>query len=132
MIACLWAAGAVQVAIIAGNFLLPGKLRCRENLSPVPPIIRQVFAVHWAYVVLVVAAFASLCFWFPHEVAGSDRLGRFLAAFMAAFWLLRIPLQLFFYDRRVRREHRLGDVSFLLAASYLGLVFTLAALGRLR
>jgi hypothetical protein len=132
MIAWLWLAGAVQVGIIAGNCFLPGKLRCRENLSPVPPIIRQVFAVHWAYVGFVLAAFASICFWFPNELAGPGGLGRFLAAFMAAFWLLRIPLQLFLYDRSVRREHRLADVSFLLAASYLGLAFTLAALGRLR
>jgi hypothetical protein len=132
MIVWLWLAGAVQVAIIAGNGLLPGKLRCRENLSTVSPIIRQVFALHWAYVGFVLAAFASICFWFPYELAGPGRLGRFLAAFMAAFWLLRIPVQLFFYDGRVRREHRLGDVSFLLAVSYLGLVFTLTALGRLR
>jgi hypothetical protein len=132
MIYWLWAAGAVQVAIIAGNGFLPGKLRCHENLRSAPPVIRQVFAVHWAYIILVLVAFASLCIWFPHELAGPDRLGRFLAAFMAAFWLLRVPLQLFFYDRKVRREHRLADVGFMFAASYLGITFTLAALGRLR
>ena len=86
MIAWLRAAGAVQVALIAGNFLLPAKLRCRENLKRVSPIIAQVFIVHWAYIVLILAAFASLCFWFPQELAGPDRLGRFLAAFMAGFW----------------------------------------------
>jgi hypothetical protein len=132
MMAWLWAAGAVQVALIAGNCLLPGRLQCRENLKRVPPIIGQVFVVHWAYIVLVLAAFAAICFWFPHELAGPDRLGRFLAGFMAGFWLLRLPVQLLFYDAKLRREHRLGDVSFLLAASYLGSVFTLAALGRLR
>jgi hypothetical protein len=132
MIAWLWAAGVVQVALIAGNCLLPAKIRCRENLKRVSPIIAQVFMVHWAYIVLILAAFASLCFWFPQELAGPDRLGRFLAAFMAVFWLLRVPLQLFFYDSKQRREHRLADVSFLASASYLGLIFAYAALGRLQ
>ncbi|HEV2116289.1 MAG TPA: hypothetical protein VGR48_09715 [Terriglobales bacterium] len=131
MITWLRAAGAVQVALIAGNFLLPAKLRCRENLKRVSPIVAQVFIVHWAYIVLTLAAFAALCFWFPQELAGPG-LGRFLAAFMAGFWLLRVPVQLFFYDPKQRREHGLADVSFLASASYLGLVFAFAALGRLR
>ena len=59
MIAWLWAAGVVQVALIAGNCLLPAKIRCRENLKRVSPLIAQVFIVHWAYIVLILAAFAS-------------------------------------------------------------------------
>ncbi len=132
MIAWLWAAGVVQVGLIAGNCLLPAKLRCRENLKRVSPIIAQVFLVHWAYIVLILTAFAFLCFWFPQELSGPDQLGRFLAAFMAGFWLLRVPVQLFLYDPKQRREHRLADVSFLVSATYLGLVFAFAALGRLR
>lgn len=132
MTAWIWAAGWVQVGLIAGNCLLPAKLRSRENLKQVSPIIAQVFIVHWAYIVVILAAFASLCFWFPRELAGPDRLGQFLAAFMAGFWLLRVPVQLFFYDPKVRREHRLADVSFLISTAYLGLVFAAAALGRLR
>jgi len=132
LIPWLWAAGAVQLVIIAANFVLPKKLCCRENLARVSPMIRAVFLVHWVYIVLVLAIFASLSFWFAPELAGTSRLGRYLSAVIAVFWLLRVPIQMFFYDPEVRRRNRLGDVVFLLAFSYLGIVFAVAALGIMR
>jgi hypothetical protein len=125
----LWAAGVVQLFIVAANFVLPKKLRCGENLARVSPMIREVFIVHWVYIVAVLGIFTSLCFWFAPELAGASRLGRYLSAVMAAFWLVRVPIQLFFYDGEVRRQNRFGDVTFLLAFAYLGIVFGIAALG---
>jgi hypothetical protein len=72
-----------------------------------------------------------LCFWFAPELAEASGLARFLSAFMAVFWLLRIPVQLFFYDSEVRRQNRAADVGFLLTFLLLGTVFGRAALGGL-
>jgi hypothetical protein len=132
LIPWLWVAGAIQLVIIAANFALPKKLRCRENLAKVSPMIREVFVVHWLYIVLVLGIFTTLCFWFAPELAGGSRLGRFLSLAIAIFWLLRVPIQLFFYDREIRRQNRLADVAFLLTFSYLGIVFSAAALGAFR
>ena len=132
LIPWLWAAGAVQLVIIAANFVLPKKLRCRENLARVSPMIREVFIVHWVYIVLVLGIFTSLSFWFAPELAGATRLGRYLSAVIAVFWLLRVPIQIFLYDPELRKQNRVGDVIFLLAFSYLGVVFGVAALGVLR
>ncbi len=132
LIPWLWAAGALQLMIIAANFVVPKKLHCRENLSRVSPMVRTVFVVHWVYIVLVLGIFASLSFWFAPDLAGASRLGRFLSAMIAVFWLLRVPIQLFFYDREIRRQNRVGDVVFLFAFSYLGVVFSIAALGVVR
>lgn len=129
LIPWVWAAGVLHVVILGANFVLPKKLDCRENLARVSPMIRTVFIVHWGYIVIVLGIFASLCFWFAPELAGASRLGRFLSAFIALFWLARVPIQLFFYDPEVRRQNRFGDVIFLLAFSYLGIVFAIAALG---
>ena len=132
LIPWLWAAGAVQLLILGANFVLPKKLSCRENLARVSPMIREVFIVHWVYIVLVLGIFASLSFWFAPELAGASRLGRYLSAVIAVFWLLRVPIQLFFYDSELRRLNRFGDVVFLIAFSYLGVVFSVAALGVVR
>jgi hypothetical protein len=132
LIPWLWTAGALQLVIIAANFVVPKKLRCRENLAHVSPMIRTVFVVHWVYIVLVLGIFASLSFWFAPELAGASRLGRYLSAAIAVFWLLRVPIQLFIYDPEIRRQNRFGDVIFLLAFSYLGVVFGIAALGVVR
>src|SRR5579863_4028277 len=132
LIQLLWVGGALQLVILAANFVLPGKLNCRENLARVSPMIREVFIVHWAYIVLILGVFACMSFWFAPELAGASGLGRFLAAVIAVFWLLRVPIQLFFYDPELRRQNRFGDVIFLLAFSYLGVVFGVAALGVVR
>ena len=128
----LWVAGMIQLLMIAANLALPSRLRCRENLTRVSPMIHAVFVVHWVYIVLVIGIFTSLCFRFAPELAGASPLGRFLAAVMAGFWLLRIPIQIFFYDSEIRRQNRLADVTFLLTFSFLGIVFSAAASGMFR
>lgn len=123
------AAGAVQILVIAGNFILPGKLNCRENLRRVSPMIRQVFVIHWIYIVAILAIFSALCLGFAPELAGASRLGHFLSAAMSVFWLPRIPIQLFFYDADLRRQNRLGDIAMLTALTFLASVFSAAAFG---
>src|ERR1700687_256332 len=105
MIRAIWAAGTVQVGIVATNIFLPGRLRVRERLSGVPRFVRQIFYVHWIYIVIVLGLFFALCFGFAPELAGASSLGRLLSGFMAGFWLLRIVLQIFYYDAEMRREN---------------------------
>jgi hypothetical protein len=124
----IWGAGAVQLLIIAANIPLPGKLRVRERLAGVPRFMRQIFYVHWVYIVTVLGMFAALCFSFARELAGATAMGRFLSGFMAAFWLVRIGLQIFYYDREVRRENRALDTLYLIALLVLVAVFGTAAL----
>ena len=129
LIELLWIAGVVQLLILTANFLLPGKLDCRAHVARMSPMIREIFIVHWAYIALILGVFSILSLCFAPELAGASRLGRFLASVIAVFWLARVPIQLFFYDPEIRRQNRLGDVVFLTAFSYLGVVFAAAALG---
>jgi hypothetical protein len=39
-----------------------------------------------------------------------------------------VPLQLFYYDRELRRSHRLGDVVFIAATIFLAGAYCAAAL----
>jgi len=124
----IWGAGVVHVGIIAANVPLPGRLRVRERLAGVPRFIQQIFYVHWVYIVIVLGLFAALCFGFAPELAGASGLGRFLSGFIAGFWLLRIGLQVFYYDGQVRRENRVLDALYLTALIVLVGIFGLAAL----
>jgi hypothetical protein len=124
----IWGAGVVHVGIVAANIPLPGRLRVRERLAGVPPFVRQIFYVHWVYIVIVVGFFGALCFGFAPELAGASGLGRFLSGFIAAFWLLRIGLQVFYYDREVRRENRGLDLLYLGSLAVLVMIFGMAAL----
>jgi hypothetical protein len=128
MIRAMWGAGAVHLGIMAANIPLPGRLRVRERLVGVPRFLRQIFYVHWIYIVIVLGLFAGLCFGFAPELAGASTLGRFLSGFMAGFWLLRIVLQVFYYDREVRRENRALDTMYVGALIVLVVIFGTAAM----
>ena len=121
-------AGAVQLAIGLANLPLATRLQYRKNLAGASEIVRQVFYVHAAYIVLVVLGFAALSLLFPEELAGGRPIGRFLSAFLAIFWLLRVPIQLFYYPTEIRRQNRLADVIFTVAFAFLAVVFGLAAM----
>ena len=123
----LWLAGLVQVAIAFANFFLPAKLKYRENLSRVSPIIRQIFFVHSVYIVGVVLLFAAVTFGFALELASGHGLGRFLAAAMATFWLFRAPVQLLYYDATLRKQNRWGDLAFTSAAFFLAAAYGAAS-----
>ena len=129
LIEAIWTAGAVQLAIIAANLPLPGRLEVRERFAGVPRFLCQIFYVHWIYLVIILAMFAALCFSFAPQLAGASSMGRFLSAFMCGFWLLRICLQVFYYDREIRRRNRVLDSLYLIALTALVLVFGVAAAG---
>ncbi len=124
----LYVAGALHLLVASANCFAFGKFRYREHLRNVPVVVRQVFLVQNAYIMLVQASFALLCFFFADELTSGRGLGRALAGFLAVFWGSRVLLQLFYYDRELRRANRLFDLLFLAGDGYLAVVFSLAAL----
>ena len=123
----LWIAGAIHAGIVVANIPLAGRLRVRENLEHVPVFLRQIFYVHWLYIVLIVGLFSALCFAFARDLAGGSPIGRFLSAFLCGFWLLRIFLQTLYYDREVRRANRALDALYLAALIVLVGIFGLVS-----
>ena len=124
----IWVAGAIHVGIVTANVPLPERLKVREQLAGVPRFVRQIFYVHWIYIVIVLGLFAALCFGFAPDLAGGSVLGRFLSAFIAGFWLLRIVLQVLYFDLEVRRENRVLDSMYLASLVLLVVVFGTAVL----
>jgi hypothetical protein len=128
MMKFIWIAGGIQAGIVFANFMLPRMLRVRDGVSTLPRFLKQVFYVHWIYIVIVVGFFIVLSFVFARELSGASALGRFLSAFIAAFWLLRIVLQWFYYDPVTRRQHRLLDILYTLSLIALVAIFGAAAM----
>lgn len=121
-------AGVALLAIAVANFFAPRVLRYGENLALVSPIVRQIFLVHCAYIILLLCGQAALCFAFPEELAGRSVLGRSLSAFCAVFWLTRFTLQTWYYDRGAKREHPRFNLLFSATFLFLGCVFAALAI----
>lgn len=121
-------AGAVQVAIALANIPLAFRLEYGKNLAGASSMVRRIFYVHASYVVYMVLGLAAISLAFPSDLASGRGLGRFLSGFMAVFWGLRVPLQLFYYPVAVRKQNRLADVVFIVAFGFLAVIFAIAAL----
>lgn len=121
-------AGLLHLVLVGVNLVAPRRLGYADGLAAAPLIVRQVFAVHAAYIVLVLAGFGLACLLYPHELAGGRGLGGFVSLFLAAFWIPRPLVQVLYYDRDLRRRHRVADLAFLLLFGYLAAVFAAAAL----
>jgi hypothetical protein len=124
---CLWIAAMIQMAMFLANFYLPFKLQYRTNISALAPLIRQIFITHAAYIAGVVLLFSVITFAFAPDLASGHGLGQFLASTLCIFWFIRIPLQLFYYDKPIRRANRLGDIAMTLALIFLVVTYGVAA-----
>src|SRR5579863_5718300 len=119
LVSLIWIAGAVQLADVLANVAVPSKIGSRENLARVSPIVRQVFWSHWFYIGFVLVFFGILCLAFAPLLAGGTPVGRFLSGTLAVFWLLRVPLQMFWFDGEFRRRHRLADLALLVSSAFM-------------
>ena len=119
-------AGGLQLMTAVANFFLPRILQYRENLAKVSPIIREIFTIHALYIVLVLVGFGLICLLFPQELCGASPLGKFFCGFLAIFWGLRVPIQFFYYDQTVKKEHPWGALLFGTVFSFLALTFIAA------
>lgn len=123
------AAGVVQIGIALANAAIPRRLAVKQHITWLSPILRQVFLVHWLYILIVLAIFGGLSLVFAPDLAGASPLGRALSSCLAVFWGLRLVIQIFYYDSEVKRRYRLADAAMTMAVAFLGGVFAAAALG---
>jgi amino acid transporter len=131
-VSLIWLAGAVQLAMVAMNAALPPRLKTRENLNRVDPIIRQVFYSHWFFVMLAVLIFGVPCFAFAADMAGKSNLVCYLSGALAVFWIMKLFVQLFEIDKQFRRDNRMADLLTAIGTVYLIALFGAAAWGFLR
>ena len=129
MTALIQLAGLLQLALIPVNFIAPYKLRYSASLSGATPVVRNIFYVHAGYIVFVLAGLGALCLGAAEFLASGAPLARWTCVYLAAFWAIRVLVQLFYYDREERRRHRPFDVAFLALFAFLAVVFAAAAAG---
>jgi hypothetical protein len=106
-------AGLLLLALLHAFF--PRRFRWREGLAGLSLLDRQLFHVHTLFVAVTVAFFGVLSIVAADALAaGGTLLGVLLGGF-AAFWLLRLAVQLFVFDRALWRGDRLRTALHVLA-----------------
>jgi succinate-acetate transporter protein len=119
-------AGLMLSGLVVANFVAARRWSYAENLAGADLIVRQIFHVHCAYIVAIIAALAVLCLGWP-QLLLDGAMGRVISGFFGLFWASRVVVQLTYYDRELRRRDRCWDVFFLGVFLVLSAVFTLTA-----
>lgn len=120
-------AGLVMLGLLVANMVAPKRLNYASSLRKADLIVRQIFYVHCAYIILVIAGLTLLCLGWPQLLLGGE-LARGLCGFFAFFWLSRVVTQLSYYDKRLRAQERGWDLFFLVVFAFLGGVFLMGVL----
>ena len=120
-------AGLILTGLVAANFVAAKRWDYANNLAGIQMIVRQVFYVHCAYIIAIIAALALLCLGWPWLLLEGG-MARVVCAFFGLFWASRVVVQLTYYDKEIRRHDRWWDGFFLGVFLTLALIFTLAAI----
>jgi len=102
----LIAAATGQILLAFLNLQLEKLLKWQSTLHQQPPLMREVFHVHKWFISIILLIFGILTLRFAHELStGSNELGRWLAASIGGFWLIRTAIQWLYYDHNHWRGH---------------------------
>jgi hypothetical protein len=119
-------AGALQIALAAMHVVFPNRFDWKEELARLSLLNRQMFLVHTVFICVVLVLVGSLSLLAPHALLEPTPLSRLVLGGIAAFWGLRLVVQLFVYDTRLWRGNRfntLVHVVFCVLWAYLVAVY---------
>jgi len=96
----LYTGGVMHFGILIASALTPFALDWNKLLAPLPKLLRQMFWVYGAFIVLVIISFGTLTVMHAPAMAAGDAIGRSLCAVIAIFWGLRLAVQFFVFDAK--------------------------------
>ncbi|MCE7041883.1 hypothetical protein [Dyadobacter sp. CY312] len=96
---CLFLAGLAQLVLAAGSLAIPKVLGWKLELAKVQPLIRQMFWTYAAYILVINICFGMLTIFGINELTDSSFLAKVVTGFIAVYWISRVLVQFFYFDR---------------------------------
>lgn len=125
------AGGVLHFCILFASAMVPGTLNWRGELQKLPPLLRQLFWVYGAFIVLMIVGQGTLSLAFSRELAAGSPLARGVAGFIAVFWGTRLAVRLFVFDAGPYLKnawYRLGYRALTLAFLLLTAIYAIVVL----
>ena len=127
----LYIAAAAQLSVAVLNLFLVRIMKWEEEVARMPQLVREVFHVHAWFITITLAIFGVVTIRFAGELAaGTNDLGRWLAAGIGIFWLIRWLMQFFYYNSshwRGKRAETIVHIVLIFLYGSLAGVYLLAA-----
>jgi hypothetical protein len=124
-------AGVLHVGLICAGVLMPRAVNLKKHLATLPPFIRRLFWVYYAFIGLSLVSFGLITFTFAGTLATGGGLARAVCAFFALFWTIRLIAAVFVFDVRpylTNNFWRLGYHATNVVFTYLPVIYAWVAL----
>jgi hypothetical protein len=127
-------AGAAQLGLAIASLTLPAVLGFRSETARLRPLLRQIFWVYAAYILGAHVAFGLLSLLAAPALVGRTTLAAAVCAFIATWWLARLGVQFFYFDRHGFPDgplYRAGEVALVGLFVFLASVYGAALVANL-
>jgi hypothetical protein len=91
--------GIGHIILCAGSLVVPRALQWKTNLKTLQPLLRQMFWTYAGYILVTNFAFGIVSIFGSAELLDHSFLARSITFFIALYWLARIVIQFFYFDR---------------------------------
>ncbi len=121
--------GILLMLLAMLNLFLPKRFGWGAELAKVSLLTRQVFIVHCVFIVLVLVMMGVASFWYAPLLVARTPLATVVLFGLAAFWLLRLAMQFFFYSPKLWRGNRFNTgmhILFSCVWTYFAMIYAAA------
>jgi hypothetical protein len=120
--------GVLLAALVVVNLFVPQRFRWREEMASLSLLNRQIFLVHSAFIVLILALFSALLLTCGDLLLDGTRLSQAVLVGLTIFWGVRMLAQWFYYSPAVWRGNRFNTVMhYVFSAVWVYMTTTFAA-----
>ncbi|RWY57049.1 hypothetical protein [Mucilaginibacter gilvus] len=122
-------AGLAQLALVAGSLAIPKVLKWGTELAKVQLLINQMFWTYAAYILIINLCFGLISLFAAGDLLNGSRLAMLITGFIAVYWISRVLIQFFYFDRSSFPVGKLNKVVEIILVSLfvsLSIVYSLA------
>jgi hypothetical protein len=125
----IYIAGFAQMGLAIGSLMIPRVLNWHTELAKVEPIIKQIFWTYAAYILGINLCFGLISVFDYRELTNGSVLAIQVTGFIAIYWISRILIQFFYFDRKnfpTGKWCTIGEILLISLFVFLSAVYSLA------
>ena len=100
LVLLLQIAGLLHLGPACAGAAMPKAVSLKAHLLTLPPFIRRLFLVYFAFIGMVLLGFGAITFFFAGAIAAGAPVGRALCILCLVFWAARLFVASFIFDVR--------------------------------
>ena len=122
----IFIAGIFHIALVIGSTFIPVLLNWNQELEKVSVLIKQIFWTYAGYILGTNLCFGLLSVFHTEVLTNGSPLAGYVCLFIALYWMVRIAVQFFYFDRPSAPKgfiYDLGEISLVALFIFFTLVY---------